>query len=117
MKFRALAIAAVFASLMGTAALHAEETKDWDHLNGYSRMTYSNIYVYGGQTAGVGVKGEGNTILRLSVYDNSNHLITTTVCRYGDCILTWTAAWNGNFYATVENLSGYGTDYHFVLEN
>ena len=117
MKFRMLAIATVFTALMGTAALHAEMTKDWDHLDGYTKMTYSNIYVYGGQTAGVGVKGEGNTNLRLSVYDNNNNLIRTTVCRYDNCILTWTAAWNGNFYVTVENLSPYSTDYHFALEN
>jgi len=117
MKFRMLAIATVFAALMGTAALYAEMTKDWDHLDGYTKMTYSNIYVYGGQTAGVGVKGEGNPNLRLSVYDNNNNLIRTTVCRYDNCILTWTAAWNGNFYVTVENLSPYSTDYHFALEN
>jgi hypothetical protein len=116
MKFRALAIAALFASLMGTAALHADEVKDWDHLNGHGTMTYTNIYVHGGETAAVGVRGDGNTYLRLSVHDNNNHLITTTVCRNNNCILTWTAAWNGSFYATVENLTGYGTYYHFALE-
>jgi hypothetical protein len=116
MKFRNVAIATVFASMLGaTAAVHAE-TKDFDHLNGYSRMTYSNVYVNGGQTAEVGVRGTGSANLRLTVFDNNNHLITTTVCRYDNCILSWTAAWNGNYYVTVENLSAYGTDYAFVLE-
>jgi len=117
MKFRALAIASVFVALLGTAAVKANATTDSDYLSGYHTMTYSNIYVYGGQTAGVGIRGEGNTNLRLTVYDNNNHLINSTVCRYSDCILTWTAAWNGYFHVTVENLSAYGTNYNFALEN
>lgn len=117
MKFRILAIATLFASLMGTAALHAENMSvDRDHLNGYSRMTYRNIYMNGGDKAAVAVSGVGNTSIRLSVYDYNNNLIAHTTCRYDTCVLTWVANWNANFYVTVENLSPYGTDYGFAFE-
>jgi len=117
MKFRSLAIATVFASLMGTAALHAEHmTTDRDHLNGYSTMTYRNIYLDGGEKAAVAVSGAGSSTIRLSVYDYNNNLITNTTCRYNTCVLSWVANWNANFYVTVENLSAYGTDYGFALD-
>lgn len=117
MKFRTLAIATVFASLMGTAALNANAmTTDRDHLNGYSKMTYRNIYMDGGEKAAVAVSGAGNAVIRLSVYDYNNNLITNTTCRYTTCVLSWTANWNANFYVTVENLSSYGTDYGFAFD-
>src|SRR5579863_4252774 len=69
MKFRTLAIATVFASLMGTAALDANAMSvDRDHLNGYATMRYTNIYMNGGEKAAVAVSGLGNTSIRLSVY-------------------------------------------------
>ena len=117
MKFRTLAIATVFASLMGTAAVNANAmTTDRDHLNGYSTMTYRNIYMEGGEKAAVAVSGAGNSTIRLSVYDYNNNLIANTTCRYNSCVLSWTANWNANFYVTVENLSAYGTDYGFAFE-
>lgn len=117
MKFRALAIATVFASLMGTAALHADTLQtDRDHLNGYSTMTYHNIYMYGGEKAAVAVSGLGNTTIRLAVYDYNNNLIANTTCRYSTCSLSWVANWNANFYVTVQNLSPYSTDYGFAID-
>jgi hypothetical protein len=117
MKFRSLAIATVFASLMGTAALHAEHmSTDRDHLNPYSSMTYNNIYMDGGQKAAVAVTGAGGAMIRLSVYDYNNNLISSTTCQYNTCVLSWVANWNANFYVKVENLSGYGTDYGFALD-
>jgi len=116
MKFRALAIATVFASMLGTAALHAHaDATDRDHLNGYATMRYSNIYMNGGEKAAVAVKGLGNTTIRLSVYDYNNNLITNTTCRYSTCTLSWVANWNANFYVTVENLTPYGTDFGFAF--
>jgi hypothetical protein len=117
MKFRTLALATVFAALMGTASLHAENmTTDHDRLNGYSTMTYRNIYMNGGEKAAVAVSGVGNTPIRLSVYDYSNNLIAHTTCQYDTCVLSWVANWNANFYVTVENLSAYSTGYGFALE-
>jgi len=118
MKFRTLAIATVFAALMGTASLHAEHmSTDRDHLNGYSTMTYRNIYLNGGEKAAVAVSGAGNTTVRLSVYDYNNNLITNTTCRRDTCVLSWVANWNANFYVTVENLSPYATDYGFAYDH
>ena len=117
MKFRTLALAAVFTSVMGTAALHAEHmTTDRDHLNGYGTMTYRNIYLNGGDKAAVAVSGAGNSSIRLSVYDYNNNLIANTTCQYSTCVLSWVANWNANFYVTVENLSPYGTDHGFALD-
>jgi hypothetical protein len=117
MKFRTIAIATVFASLMGTAAIHANAMKvDRDHLNGYATMRYTDIYMSGGEKAAVAVSGLGNTTIRLSVYDYNNNLITDTTCRYNTCVLSWVANWNANFYVTVENLSPYSTDYGFAFE-
>jgi hypothetical protein len=117
MKFRTLALATVFAALMGTVSLHAENmTTDHDRLNGYSTMTYRNIYMNGGEKAAVAVSGVGNTPIRLSVFDYSNNLIAHTTCQYDTCVLSWVANWNANFYVTVENLSAYSTGYGFALE-
>jgi hypothetical protein len=118
MKFRTLTIATVFATLMGSAALHAENnmTTDRDHLNAYSRMTYSNIYLSSGATAEVAVSGVGNATIHLSVYDYKNNLIADTTCRRDTCDLSWVANRNANFYVTVENLSAYGTYYGFALD-
>ena len=116
MKIRTLAVATVFATLMGTAALHAENmTTDHDRLNGYSRMTYNNISLSGGEEAAVAVQGIGNSALRVSVYDYNNNLIAHTTCRVDTCVVTWVANWNANFYVTVENLSSYATEYGFAL--
>ena len=117
MKFRTLAIATLFASLMGTAVQHANAMSvDRDHLNGYATMRYTNIYMNGGEKAAVAVSGLGNTTIRLSVYDYNNNLITNTTCRYNTCVLSWTANWNANFYVTVENLTPYATDYGFAFD-
>jgi hypothetical protein len=116
MKFRTLAIATVFASLMGTAAVHAEHmTTDRDHLNAYSTMTYRNIYMSGGEKAAAAVDGVGNSTIRLRVYDYNDNLIAQTTCRVDTCVVSWVANWNAHFYVTVENLSPYGTDYGFAL--
>ena len=117
MKFRTLAIATVFASLMGTAVLKAENMDtDRDHLNGYGNMTYRNIHMTGGETAAAAVSGVGSALIRLSVYDYNDNLIAHTTCRQDTCVVTWVANWNANFYVTVENLSPYGTDYGFALD-
>ena len=117
MKFRTLAIATVFASLLGTTTLRAEHmTTDHDHLDGYSRMTYRNIYLSGGDKAAVAVSGVGYSTLRLSVYDYNDNLIAHTTCRVDTCVVSWVANWNANFYLTVENLSPYHTTYGFALD-
>ena len=117
MKFRTLAIATVFASMLGTAALDAKAmTTDHDHLNGYTTMTYRNIHLSGGDTGAVAVSGVSGALIRLSVYDYNDNLIANTTCRQDTCVVTWVANWNANFYVTVENLSPYGTDYGFALE-
>ena len=117
MKFRILAIATVFALLMGNAALNAEcRTIDRDHLNAYTSMTYRDIYLYGGEKAAAAVSGVGYSTIRLSVYDYNNNLITHTTCSTDTCVVSWVARWNANFYVTVENLSAYGTDYGFALD-
>ena len=117
MKFRTLAIATVFASLMGTAAVEANAmSTDRDHLNGYGSMTYRNVYVSGGETAAAAVSGAGGALIRLSVYDYNDNLIAHTTCRQDTCIVTWVANWNANFYVRVENLSPYGTDSGFGLD-
>jgi hypothetical protein len=116
MKIRTLAVATAFATLLGTAALHAENmTTDHDRLNGYSRMTYNHISLSGGEEAAVAVQGVGNSALRVSVYDYNNNLIAHTSCRVDTCVVTWVANWNANFYVTVENLSSYATEYGFAL--
>ena len=117
MKFRIFAIATVFAALMGTSALHAENmTTDHDRLNGYSRMTYHNIDLEGGQHASVAVQGAGNTVLRVSVYDYKNNLIASTNCRVDTCLVSWVANWDASFYVTVDNLGAYSTTYGFALD-
>jgi hypothetical protein len=116
MKIRNFAIATVFASLMGAAALHAESTvTDQDSLNGYSRMTYNHISLDGGEQAAVAVKGAGNSPLRVSVYDYKNNLIAYSNCRVEACVVRWVANWNADFYVTVENLGAYSTEYGFAL--
>ena len=117
MKFRILAAAAVFAaSLLGTA-VHAENmTTDRDHLNAYTSMTYRNIRMYGGEKAAAAVSGVSNALIRLSVYDSNDNLISQTTCRYDTCVVSWVANWNANFYVTVENLSSFGTDYGFAID-
>ncbi|HVZ83278.1 MAG TPA: hypothetical protein VG893_06345 [Terracidiphilus sp.] len=119
MKIRnfALAIATGLATLMGSAALHAESmVTDHDTLNGYSTMTYHNIYLDGGQNAAVAVQGSGNTFLRVSVYDYKNNLIASTNCRVDTCVVRWVANWDANFYVTVQNLGAYPTSYGFALD-
>lgn len=119
MKIRnfALAIATGLATLMGSAALHAESmVTDHDSLNGYSTMTYHNISVSGGEHAAVAVQGDGSTALRVSVYDYNNNLIAYSNCRVDTCMVRWVANWNADFYVTVQNLGAYRTSYGFALE-
>jgi hypothetical protein len=117
MKIRIFATAAVLVSLIaGSAAVKAENTTtDRDRLNGYARMTYSNIAMSGGQEAAVAVKGDGSSLLRLSVFDYHNNLIAHTSCRVDTCLVTWIANRDASFYVTVENLGGYSTEYGFAL--
>jgi len=99
MKFRAIALAMVFASLMGTAPLHADKMQtESDHLNAYGTVTYRGIHLNGGENAAVAVSGLGNTSIRLSVHDDNDNLIAQTTCRYSTCTVSWVAHWNANFY-------------------
>jgi hypothetical protein len=116
MKIRTFAIAAVFASLLGTAAVNAETTTtDADSLNGYSTMTYNNIYLAQGEEAAVAVKPLGNTYMHVSVYDYNNYLIADSTCRAQACVVRWYAKWNATFHVRVENLGAYPTQYGFAL--
>jgi hypothetical protein len=117
MKNRIIATAAVLAALItGSAAVKAENTTtDRDSLNGYTHMTYSNINLYRGQEAAVAVKGDGSSLLQVSVYDYNNYLIAQTSCRVDTCELSWYAYRNANFYVTVDNVGGSYTEYGFAL--
>jgi hypothetical protein len=91
-------------------------TSDADQLAPYSRMTYNNVFVYGGEHAAVAVQGDGASALRVRVYDYNNYLISDTSCRVNACVVEWVAKWNANFHVVVDNLGGYTTSYGFALE-
>jgi hypothetical protein len=117
MKLRALAIAMVLASAMGTAPLHANKMQTGcDHLNGYGTVTYGNIHLNGGENAAVAVSGLGNASIRLSVYEDNDNLIAQTICRYSTCTASWVARRNANFYVKLDNLSAHSTDFGFAMD-
>jgi hypothetical protein len=118
MKTRIFAIATLFAStLTGTAAMHAQNlTTDHDRLFAGRSMTYNNIYLDGGENATVAVQGDGDTTLRVAVYDYKGNLIDNSTCRSNACVVSWVANRNANFYVRVENLGNVYNDYGFAMK-
>lgn len=58
----------------------------------------------GGETAIVGVSGDGDTDLDLYVYDENGNFITSDT-DYGDnCLVTFTPRWTGTFIIKIKNL-------------
>ncbi|HTT25265.1 MAG TPA: hypothetical protein VMG82_40500 [Candidatus Sulfotelmatobacter sp.] len=68
----------------------------------------------GGQPAQISVRGDGDTFLVLSVYDQNGHLIGSDTCRYNDCSVSWTPLWTGPFTIAIQNLGSVYNDYTVV---
>ena len=114
MKFRILAIATLFASLLGSATLKAETPMiDGAYLYGHTQMVYNDIYLSEGHGAAVAVSGTGH--FRVRVYDYNDNLITHKTFKNDTCVLSWIALRDANFYVTVENLSNDATRYGIAL--
>jgi hypothetical protein len=118
MTNRIFAIATLFGSMLaGTAAMHAESmTTDHDRVDARSSMTYNNIAVNEGQNATVAVQGDGDTTLRLEVFDYNGNLIDDSTCKQDACVVSWVANRNANFYVKVENLGNVYNDYGFAMK-
>jgi hypothetical protein len=63
----------------------------------------------GGEAAWVGVVGDGDTELVLSVYDANGHLIASD--RGSRCVVAWTPRWTGSFTIKVRNLGSVYNEY------
>jgi hypothetical protein len=63
----------------------------------------------GGETAIVGVSGDGDTDLDLYIYDEDGHLVASDTDLSDDCLATWTPVWTGVFRIEVRNL---GSNYN-----
>lgn len=118
MKTRAFAVALFAALLTGATAVHAENmiTADSGTLNPNTYERYSNIYVAGGEHAAAVVQGDGNSQLRVSVFDSNNNLVEATTCQAQACVVSWEARWNADFYVTVENIGGTAINYGFAMK-
>lgn len=81
-----------------------------DSVAAYDTHTYT-VRFYAGETARVGVVGDGDSDLDLMVYDENGHLIVSDT-RYGDrCLVTWTPKWTGTFHIKVVNRGAVYNDY------
>lgn len=69
-----------------------------------------------GQTAEVGVSGDGDTDLDLYVYDSNGNLIAKDDDYTDTCYVSWTPRWTGNFTIKVVNRGGVANRY-VILTN
>lgn len=77
---------------------------DADVVAAYGSVTYGNEWFAGCEYAQVRVVGDGDTVLRVAVYDENDNLIATDS---GDtCVATFYPRWTGRFRVVVSNLGG-----------
>ena len=68
----------------------------------------------GGETAIVGVSGDGDTDLDLYVYDANGNFITSDTDLGDDCLVTFTPRWTGTFIIKIKNLGRVYNNYLLV---
>ena len=76
-----------------------------DCVGAHSTDTWK-IRFHGGETAYVGVNGDGDTDLDLYVYDENNNLIAYDDDNIDLCIVSFTPRWTGYFYIKIKNRGG-----------
>jgi hypothetical protein len=69
----------------------------------------------GDQETEVSVQGDGDTVLRLRVYDENGRPIGSDTCRYGTCDVTWEPRWTGRFRIEVENQGSVWNAYNLTI--
>jgi hypothetical protein len=70
-----------------------------------------NATFFGGQLAQVTVRGDGDTVLGLFVYDQNGNLIGSTTCASKLCQVSWVPRWTGPFQIRVVNYGGLYNNY------
>jgi hypothetical protein len=83
-----------------------------DHVDAYGTDRYT-ITFEGGEPARILVKGDGDTHLVLSVYDQGGHLIARDDDNdsSGVCLAQWTPAWTGPFTVRITNTGSVYNNY------
>jgi hypothetical protein len=82
-------------------------------LDGRSTDVFT-IRFHAGETAKIGVAGDGDTDLALAVYDESGNLIAFHSGT--ECLVEWTPKWTGRFTIKVVNL-GYVYNNYVLVTN
>jgi hypothetical protein len=90
------------AGARGGSTVHA------DRVEAYSTDSYRIVF-RGGETARIGVVGDGDTTLMLAVYDENGNVIEAD--RGTTCAVEWTPRWTGRFTVKVRNLGSVYNDY------
>lgn len=85
----------------------------------YSRVRGNTTDIWrftfrGGETAIVGVSGDGDTDLDLYIYDANGNFITSDTDLGDDCLVTFTPRWTGTFIIKIKNLGRVYNDYLLV---
>ncbi len=71
-------------------------------MDGFDTDTYVVPFA-AGEPAVVVLKGDGDTILDLKVYDENGHLIAADVDEGAGALVKWTPRWSGKYIIKVVN--------------
>ena len=115
LKRMAIAFALIASLLTGAPRLFGSPVTGMNFSNmrvgAFATIPYRGIYFRGLERATVAVKGDGDSVLHLRVFDQNGNLIGEDTCQYLWCVTTFIPMWTQPFYITVENMGGVYNEY------
>jgi hypothetical protein len=106
--------------MFSTGSLHASPTSGtWatrDSVNAKSVFKYDAVNFFAGERAEVMIKGNGATILHVSVLDQTGKLVAEDFCQKDACAISWLPNKTDKFQVMVENQGSVYNSYDVVMD-